>query len=163
MTPTASETSATLRALGRRHSKVGWWSLLVFLTLGLVLESLHGFKVSWYLNVSSETRRLMWTLAHAHGTLFALVNILWSSNVVRLEEREPKLARLELTSRLLLAGTGLLPIGFLLGGLFVYGGDPGLGVLLVPIGGICLLTAVALTASEATRRTETTDTDADGG
>ena len=57
----------------RRHLRVGWWSLLLFATLGLVLESLQGFKVRAYLDVSNETRRLMWTLAHAHGTLVGIV------------------------------------------------------------------------------------------
>jgi len=57
-----------------RHLRFGWWSLLVFATLGLILESLHGFKVRAYLDVSNETRRLMWTLAHAHGTLLAVVS-----------------------------------------------------------------------------------------
>ena len=61
--------------LTKRHLRFGWWALLIFLSLGLVLEGLHGFKVGYYLKVSSETRRLMWTLAHAHGTLLALVNI----------------------------------------------------------------------------------------
>src|SRR5207245_9394239 len=61
----------------RRHLRIGWWSLLVFATLGLVLESLHGFKVRAYLDVSNETRRLMWTLAHAHGTLLGVVNVLF--------------------------------------------------------------------------------------
>ena len=59
----------------RRHIRFGWWSLLVFASAGLVLESLHGFKVRAYLDTSNETRRLMWTLAHAHGTLLALVNV----------------------------------------------------------------------------------------
>lgn len=68
------------RALSTMHDSVrnlrfGWWSLLVFLSLGGVLETLHGFKVGWYVDVGNETRRLMFTLAHAHGTLLALVNI----------------------------------------------------------------------------------------
>ena len=40
----------------------------------------------------------------------------------------------------------LLPTGFFLGGIFIYGGDPGLGVLLVPIGGLLLVVAVFLIA-----------------
>src|SRR5687767_2952499 len=59
----------------RRHLRFGWWSLLIFLTLGIVLEGLHAFKVGGYLNVSNSTRRLLWTLAHAHGTALALVHI----------------------------------------------------------------------------------------
>ena len=61
----------------RRHLRLGWWSLLAFATLGLGLESLHGFKIRAYLDVSNETRRLMWTLAHAHGTLLAILNIVF--------------------------------------------------------------------------------------
>ena len=51
------------------HLKLGWVWLLLFATLGLVLEGLHGLKAGFYLNVGMETRRLMWTLAHTHGTL----------------------------------------------------------------------------------------------
>ena len=58
-----------------QHLRFGWWSLFAFLALGLVLETLHGFKLAWYLNVDVEMRRLMFTLAHAHGALFGLVNI----------------------------------------------------------------------------------------
>jgi len=61
----------------RRHLRIGWWSLLCFATVGLVLEMLHGFKVRAYLDVSNETRRLMWTLAHAHGTLLSLVHVIF--------------------------------------------------------------------------------------
>ena len=50
----------------------------VEVALGLLLESLQGFKVAAYLDVSNETRRLMWRLAHAHGTLLAVVNILYA-------------------------------------------------------------------------------------
>ena len=57
-----------------RNLRFGWWSLLVFLCVGAVLEALHGFKIGWYVDVGNETRRLMFTLAHAHGTLLALVN-----------------------------------------------------------------------------------------
>ena len=61
--------------LVRRHLLFGWWSLLVFLSLGLGLETLHGFKVGWYLDVANEARRLTWTLAHAHGTLLGLIHL----------------------------------------------------------------------------------------
>ena len=59
----------------RLHLWFGWWALLIFLALGIVLEMLHGFKVGWYLNVENESRRLMWNLAHSHGTLLAFVNL----------------------------------------------------------------------------------------
>ena len=52
----------------RRHTKLGWRLLLLFLTLGIALELMHGLKLRLYLDVNNETRRLMWTLAHAHGS-----------------------------------------------------------------------------------------------
>ena len=44
-----------------------------------------------------------------------------------------------------------MPLGFFLGGIVTYGGDPGLGALLVPIGGIVLWVGVMLIAREAWR------------
>ena len=134
-------------AVARRHLRFGWWTLLVFLTLGLVLEGLHGFKVGAYLNVSNATRRLLWTLAHAHGTLLALVNFAFVLTA-RLAPDWPAKPR-GVASACLRGATLLLPAGFFLGGVFVYAGDPGLGVLLVPVGGLLLLIAVALTAGAA--------------
>jgi hypothetical protein len=124
----------------RRHLRFGWWSVLTFATFGLVLELLHGFKVGAYLDVSNETRRLMWTLAHAHGTLLGLVHVLFGLTVATF----PDLAvpNVRLVSRSLVAASLLLPGGFLLGGIVFYSGDPGLGVLLVPVGAVLLLTAV---------------------
>lgn len=129
----------------RRHLRIGWWSLLVFLTLGMVLETLHGFKIGWYLNVSNETRRLMWSLAHAHGTLFSLIHIAFAATLSLLPARAGNWP--DTASMFLNAATVLLPGGFFLGGLYIYGGDPGIGVYLVPLGAFCLLFAVLITAS----------------
>jgi len=128
----------------RRHFVVGWWLLLVFLVLGSVLEVLHGLKIGWYVDVSNATRRLMWTLAHAHGSLVGLINIAFASTIrgglVRTSDHA-------VTSACMLGGSILLPGGFLLGGLVVYGGDPGLGVYLTPVGAALLLWAVVRTLS----------------
>jgi hypothetical protein len=126
-----------------RHLRFGWWSLLLFAALGLVLESLHGFKVRAYLDVSNETRRLMWTLAHAHGVGLAIVNVLFG---LTLRIPEFRLQKLRLVSSCLIAASVLLPGGFFLGGLAFYSGDPGIGVILVPAGAILLLSAVFYTA-----------------
>jgi len=135
---------STTDALVRRHLQFGWWVLLIFLTAGLALEALHGFKIEAYLKVSNETRRLMWTLSHAHGTLLGLVNLAFASALRALPAwSEPKK---RFASSSLLAATVLMPAGFFLGGLFIYAGDPGLGILLVPVGGILLFAAVLLTA-----------------
>ena len=40
----------------------------------------------------------------------------------------------------------MLPGGFFLGGLVIYAGDPGIGILLVPVGAVLLLAAVFLIA-----------------
>ena len=68
------DASAQGRA-SRRHLRFGWWALAVFAGLGMTLELLHGFKANVYLDVSNEPRRLMWTLAHAHGAAIAIINI----------------------------------------------------------------------------------------
>ena len=130
--------------LAARHFTFGWRALLVFLTLGLALEALHGLKVDWYLSAGLTTRRHMLTLGHAHGTLLSLVNIAFAAWAGwRVDRGPPPHPWSSLGLRL---ATVAMPLGFLLGGLDVRGGDPGLGIVLVPIGGLCLLTAVALCA-----------------
>jgi len=121
-----------------RHLRYGWWSLFCFLSLGLLLELLHGFKIGWYLDANQEMRRLMFTLAHAHGTLLGLVNIAAGLTLRLVKGFEVSRAH----SLSLLWGSGLLPAGFFLGGIIIHDGDPGLGVLLVPAGALLLLYAV---------------------
>ena len=130
-----------------RHLRFGWWALFAFLTLGLVLETLHGFKFGWYLDVNNEMRRLMFTLAHAHGTLLALVNI--AAGLTLRSVNGIELARG--ASRALVWGSLLLPAGFLLGGIVVHDGDPGIGVVLVPAGALLLLYGVGSTARSVAR------------
>lgn len=150
------------------HLAFGWWALFLFLMLGILLEALHAFKIGYYLDTSNETRRLMWRLAHAHGTLIALVHIAFALSLPSLagegsrEDAEPRsqggdppaLAlspALSLASRCLYACAVLLPLGFFLGGVFVYGGDPGLAIVVAPIGALLGGLAVFLIA-RATRR-----------
>jgi hypothetical protein len=128
----------------RRHLWLGWWSLLGFLVLGLALELLHGFKAGLYLDVQNETRRLMWTLAHAHGALLGLVHIAFALSLPHLPSLDA-LGRLR-TSWCLIGASVLLPGGFFAGGLRVYAGDPGPGIILAPIGATSLLIAVFLAA-----------------
>jgi len=45
---------------------------------------------------------------------------------------------------LLFWGSWVLPLGFFLGGFGLHGGDPGLGVLLVPVGALLLLLPVSV-------------------
>ncbi len=132
-----------------RHLRFGWWSLLVFLSLGVVLEVLHGLKVGYYLDTDNETRRLMWRLAHAHGALLSLVHVAFAVTLRALPFEPVKMQRF--ASPLLMASSVLLPGGFFLGGIVIYSGDPGLGILLVPVGAALFFVAVLLVALGATK------------
>jgi hypothetical protein len=138
--------------LARLHLRVGWWGLLFFLSAGAVLEAMHGFKLGLYLDVSNEARRLTWTLAHAHGSLLAILNLVFASTL-GLAPGWSGASRV-VASRCLIGALILLPTGFLLGGVFVHGGDPGLGILLVPPGAALLFVAVLLAARGAGSRTD---------
>lgn len=127
-------------SIERQHLQAGWLAIALFIALGIGLEILHALKSGYLLDVDNETRRYMWTLAHAHGTLLGLINLAFSFTLSRIGAWSgPSLA---LTSRAALAATVLVPGGFFLGGITVHGGDPGLGILLVPPGGLLLLGAV---------------------
>ena len=142
-----ADPSALQFAYARRHLRFGWWSLFVFATLGLLLETLHGFKVRAYVDVSNETRRLLWTLAHAHGTLLAVVHVVFGLCVATFPDLGAR--NLKLISTSLVAASIVLPGGFFLGGIAFYSGDPGVGVLLVPAGAVLLLAAVLSIARAA--------------
>lgn len=134
----------------RRHLRFGWWSLAFFLLIGTTLEVMHGLKVGYYLDASNSTRRLLWTLAHAHGSLLGLVHIGFAATLglgVVLSERSSRWA-----SGCLTGASFLLPGGFAIGGWFAEAGDPGLGVLLVPVGAAALLVSVVLTARAVRER-----------
>jgi hypothetical protein len=131
----------------RRHLRVGWWSFFLFASFGLFLESLQGFKIRAYLDVSNETRRLMWTLAHAHGALLVpgqCAGRLEYPNHAGGWTRAPE-ADVERASRRDGADSGRI----LSGGVVFYGGDPGLGVLILPIGAVAQLFAALLLARAA--------------
>lgn len=130
--------------IARRQLTFGWYALLGFATLGIALEWLHAWKIDFYLDVGSEMRRSLWRLAHAHGTLLALVNVAFAVCISRFGSSKSRL--LEVASACLSSATLLLPLGFLLGGLSATPSDPGLGVLLVPPGALLLVAALWCTA-----------------
>ncbi len=127
------------RRLQLRHLRVGFVALFLFVTMGIALETLHAFKLPWYLGVATESRRLLWTLAHAHGTALGLINLALAALCARLPRRLHPAA-----SPSLIAATILIPSGFFLGGLYAHGGDPGLGAVLIPPGALLLLISLAL-------------------
>ena len=117
----------------------------MFGLLGLVLETLHGFKVGAYLDVSNDTRRLMWTLAHAHGTLLGVVHLGFAFTLRHLDPDAPSIRS---ASSALIGASVVLPAGFFLGGIRFYAGDPGVGVALVPIGAVLLIYAAIVVARQ---------------
>lgn len=147
MTSEPEPATEASRTYARRHLCFGWTAVGVFAVLGLTLEVLHGLKVPFYLGVSSEPRRLLWTLAHAHGTLLGLTNLALAGTLHLMPARSASAQAI--ASACLIAASVLLPAGFFLGGAFPIGSDPGSGVLLVPLGALLFIAAVALTARQA--------------
>ncbi len=127
----------------RRHLAFGWWSLAVFTLIGLVLEAAHGLKLGWYLDLTNATRRLSFTLGHAHGTLLGLVNIAFAVSIKHATMSPVSLLR---ASWALRAATILMPLGFFAGGMMFYAGDPGLGIALVPPAAIVLVIGIVAIA-----------------
>ena len=110
----------------------GWISLAAWIVFGLLIEGLIGFRSPVLLDDS--TRRDMFRLAHAHGTLLNLV-LIAAAICARLD-----LIRFgRVTSLGLRAAVVLLPGGFLLGGIWHFKDDPGTAILLVPVGAVLLL------------------------
>ena len=138
--PSASESEAAAAATSRAGLVVGLAGLLAWLVGGMALEALHALKSSAYLE--DPVRRLTWTLAHAHGTLLSIAAIVLG--VVVLPRSGAGAASQRRSDRLFAAGAILLPLGFLLGGISHPEGDPGLGILLVPIGAIACAAGLAM-------------------
>ncbi|MFO0916416.1 MAG: hypothetical protein U0795_25895 [Pirellulales bacterium] len=138
----------------RRHLGIGWWGLLIFLTLGIVLELLHSFKFPGYLAPGNGTRRLLWTLAHSHGTLFSLIHIAFAATLTTASwmggakggvDQQKQVGNLSWASRCLTGALVLMPLGFFAGGWGLQAGDPGWGIFLAPVGAALLLIGVGLT------------------
>jgi hypothetical protein len=141
--PIGSESSLLRRA----HLRLGWLSLLVGVVAGVVVEGLLGFR--WAGIVSDPLRRELLRLAHFHAGLLGLVNLVYAG----FTEPPGLSARMRrAASRALRWGTLALPSGFLLGGLWHPEGDPGLGIVLVPLGAAGVALAVALQALVSGRR-----------
>ena len=124
--------------------RVGLYALALFAAAGFVLETLHGFKIGAYLNVDNETRRLLWRLAHAHGALLGLTNVVYALTARAFPQLDDTLC-----ARALLAALVLMPLGFLLGGAFAHAGDPGASVGLAAAGGVALIFALSRLAWKA--------------
>src|SRR5436190_24093887 len=124
----------------RKTLRAGWLLLAIALPFGVALEALHGFKVQAYL--ASETRREMWRLAHAHGTLLGILCLVFAALA---DGHVPPPIRGRVAA-LIRSGAVLMPLGFFLGGVLNSEGDPSLGILLVPVGALLLVVALVRVA-----------------
>ena len=127
----------TSRNTANRSLIFGWSWLALFMLGGLLLESLHLFKSAFYFEVA--IRRELWTLAHAHGALLALVNI-----VLGLYFTHFGLPSTRTIANLMIAAAIFMPFGFLLGGVGNNEVDPSLAILMTPIGAVLAILAIAI-------------------
>ena len=110
----------------------GWVSIAIWMSFGLLLEGLLGYKIPSFLE--DAQRRELFRLAHTHGTLLSLVLIASALSVRLFEIRPPAVALAALR-----LGAVLMPLGFLLGGMWHPEGDPGVGIWLVPPGALMVI------------------------
>src|SRR5262245_26651171 len=99
----------------------GWVSVAVWMSFGLLLEGLLGYKIPSYL--VDIQRRELFRLAHAHGTLLGLILIAITLSCEYATVRLHRAARISVR-----AGALLMPVGFLLAGLSHPEGDPGIAI-----------------------------------
>jgi hypothetical protein len=133
-------------AASRRALVTGFLLLAVSIPMGITLETLHAFKVQAYLG--SSMRREMWTLAHAHGNLLAVLCLAFAAVAERAIADARVRARVSVS---LVLGAVAMPLGFFAGGIGSAEGDPSVGIVLVPLGALCLLDSL-LRAAWAARR-----------
>lgn len=118
----------------------GWVGIACWMAMGLLLEGLLGYKAPGYLN--DPQRRELFRLAHTHGTLLSAVLIL-AALTNRHFGAPPRLAQSALQ-----IGSVMMPVGFLLAGVWHPEGDPGLAIWLVPPGALLMIFgAVAMALS----------------
>jgi hypothetical protein len=126
----------------------GWASIAVWMAFGLLLEGLLGFKSPPYLD--DLQRRELFRLAHTHGTFLGIVLVV-AGLCGRRGADAPRAARLALRT-----GSLVMPLGFLLAGLWHPEGDPGLAIWLVPPGALLVIFG-AITMAMATAKPSSDD------
>jgi hypothetical protein len=108
----------------------GWIGVALWMTFGLLLEGLLGYKAPAYL--LDNDRRELFRLAHTHGTILSLLLVAAAICAARIYRQEMRAALMAMR-----AGSG-----FLLAGVWHYESDPGLGIWLVPPGALLMIFGV---------------------
>jgi hypothetical protein len=109
--------------------------IAAWMSFGLLLEGFIGFRVSAYMSVS--IRREMFQLAHTHGALLSLLLLLSALTISKDLVYPNKFSLLSLR-----IGTILMPLGFLLGGIWTNKEEPNTLVFFAPIGGMLVILGV---------------------
>lgn len=131
----ADDKSDSVGVAAKRYGQVafqGWLSLALWMSVGLLLESLMAYKSPAYLD--DPLRRELFRLAHAHGSLLGVVLVIAAMWARGAGSRLSRLAGFALRF-----GAAVMPLGFLAAGLRHPESDPGLAIWLVPAGALPLI------------------------
>jgi hypothetical protein len=137
---TNSQGDSLHRAVWARQAMFqAWLSIAIWMGFGLLLEGFLGYKVPIYLQ--DQQRRELFRLAHTHGTFLGLVLLAAAVVIQRLNISPPRAARVAIR-----LGTGLMPLGFLVAGVWHSEGDPGMAIWLVPPAALLVIFGVVALA-----------------
>src|ERR1044071_5251044 len=116
-TPVATKPATTVTPADRLLRQ-GWASIALWMSVGLLLEGLLGYKIPAYLN--DPQRRELFRLAHTHGTLLGVLLVV-AALVLARGAIVPAIAATALR-----VGAVLMPVGFFVAGIWHTESDPGL-------------------------------------
>ena len=120
-----------------RHLRASLLLIAVFLSVGMILEAMHGVRSAGIM--TDPIAREFLRLGHAHGGLLALLNLGIAWAMGRLQTPDRWAAKVRLAS---LLGALVVGMGFIGGGLWHGPTDPGPLVLAVPAGALMLLASL---------------------
>lgn len=126
-------------------SRQGWIGVAIWMSFGLLIEGLIGFRSPAYLQ--DAVRRELFRLAHTHGTVLSILLLVAYLHLTNgsVEPPGPAIWSLRI-------GTIVMPAGFLLGGIWHYESDPGLLIFLAPLGGLLVIFGVIAIAVTTFRK-----------
>ena len=116
-------------------SRQGWIGVAFWMSFGLLIEGLIGFRSPSYL--SDPVRRELFRLTHTHGTVLSILLLIVFVYLAKNFVAPPTAAIWSLR-----IGTVLMPVGVLFGGIWHYESDPGVMIFLAPLGGVMVIFGV---------------------
>ena len=110
-----------------------WLGVAIWMSFGLLMEGFIGYRIPGYF--ADATRRELFRLAHAHGALLSI--LLFAAAFCA--DKFPNTPNFAIWS--LRAGVVLMPLGFLLAGVWHFPNEPGIAIWLVPISALLIIFA----------------------